>query len=205
MIEQQRKKTLIGLFCDDRNRMTNSSRKQHIVLILIGFMIGVMMMNFLVEAKSHDEFNNVDIGGEEGRRIVLLQPGREFISESIRPTPFYDEKVSEQKSSVRIYKLVNMKPHTQYELRISYPSYTPAVFSIDILSEEELENRIKMSKPSKHSRKLLNIEKIMFKLDGEDGKLLNRFALVSAKVEAPSTIDNTNSLIYYNIGKFVRY
>lgn len=212
MIEQPSKRwgnILIGQLShqqQQKEQFSVLSSRRILLLLLLGVWITMEAWIVCVEGRGNRdglEIPNInDVGS-----LALLKPGREIISESIKPTPFSSNLDQEKDGDVqyRIYKLIDMKPLTQYELRISYPAYTPALFSIEILSEKQFDGRVNWIKSPKHSRKLLNIEKVMFKLDREEfgNSLQIRYALVRAQVEAPSTFDNSNSLLYYNIGKFL--
>jgi hypothetical protein len=63
----------------------------------------------------------------------------------------YSEKISEDQ--IKHYELVNMQPNVLYDIRISYPAYTPADFTMKIFKQDT------------SGRQLLNIESVKFRTD----------------------------------------
>ncbi|CAA2993337.1 uncharacterized protein LOC111402439 isoform X1 [Olea europaea var. sylvestris] len=61
----------------------------------------------------------------------------------------------------RLYELKGLKPHTWYEVKISYPASIPSSFSLQ-LKRGSSDLGLNMG------RKLLNTEKLIFKTDGID-------------------------------------
>ncbi|KAL6524042.1 hypothetical protein OROMI_031137 [Orobanche minor] len=58
-----------------------------------------------------------------------------------------------------LYQLRGLRPHTRYEVKISYPASIPASFSLRL-------SRGTSDLGLNHGRKLLNTEKLIFKTDG---------------------------------------
>ncbi|XP_059640434.1 uncharacterized protein LOC132282699 isoform X3 [Cornus florida] len=61
----------------------------------------------------------------------------------------------------RLYQLEGLKPHTWYEVKISYPASIPSSFSLQL-------RRGNSDSGLKQRRKLLNTEKLIFKSDSMD-------------------------------------
>eukprot|EP00736_Rhodelphis_marinus_P010998 Rmarinus@m.8228 len=68
-----------------------------------------------------------------------------------------------------IYILVEMQADSEYELRISYPSWIPAEFEIDIFVEplSAMDSFVGEELRPQHGRKISNIEKVSFKTNEE--------------------------------------
>ncbi|KAL9320253.1 hypothetical protein ACSQ67_012092 [Phaseolus vulgaris] len=103
------------------------------------------------------------------------------------PTPCFGNKVEDKILKVgeelwretmplqggsRFYQLQGLKPHTWYEVKISYPASIPASFSIQL-------KRSKSDVMLNNNRRLLNTEKLIFKSNNSQ----EEFQLVLVTVE----------------------
>ncbi|XP_073283220.1 uncharacterized protein [Primulina huaijiensis] len=62
-------------------------------------------------------------------------------------------------NGARLYQLQGLRPHTWYEVKISYPASIPSAFTLQL-------SRGITDLTSNRGRKLLNTEKLIFKTDG---------------------------------------
>ncbi|KAL3650776.1 hypothetical protein CASFOL_007179 [Castilleja foliolosa] len=95
-----------------------------------------------------------------------------------------------------LYQLRGLRPHTWYEVKISYPASIPASFTLRLsrgISDTGLN----------HARKLLNTEKLIFKTDGmlsllEEGEM---YVLVNVEPEGIVAIpgEQEREYVMFNI------
>ncbi|XLR32985.1 hypothetical protein S83_060885 [Arachis hypogaea] len=113
-----------------------------------------------------DEDKILRVGEELERETLLLQGGSRF------------------------YQLENLRPHTWYEVKISYPASVPAIFSIQLLKSKLLVNS---------NRRLLNTEKLIFKSYGDEDK--HNILLVTVEPEGFPAIPHVQEreFIIFNI------
>ncbi|XP_024930368.1 uncharacterized protein LOC107420923 [Ziziphus jujuba] len=95
----------------------------------------------------------------------------------------------------RLYRLQGLKPHTWYEVKISYPASIPARFSLQ-LKRGELDLSLNLN------RRLLNTEKLIFKTESLD--LSNQggmYVLVNVEPEGVVAMRNVSErqFILFNI------
>jgi hypothetical protein len=83
--------------------------------------------------------------GNERQSVKSLIPNVLLANEEIIP-----------EVEVRRFRLTNLQPNSQYEVRISYPAYIPTEFFISFTTPK---------KPIQYTRSLLNIEKMTFQTD----------------------------------------
>ncbi|XP_018473493.2 uncharacterized protein LOC108844699 isoform X1 [Raphanus sativus] len=100
----------------------------------------------------------------------------------------------------RVYRLQGIKSSSWYEVKISYPAYIPALFSLQLLRNGETSLKLKQM------RRLLNTEKLIFKtesLEKVNDKEEGLYVLVAVEPEGIVAIPNfkERSFIIYNIGK----
>ncbi|CAM6085483.1 unnamed protein product [Calypogeia fissa] len=133
------------------------------VLVLSLMMVGWITKPSLTHAVSNSDFSELE--------VRALRLGQERIEETL---PF-------RGGGKCIYELMDMEEDHWYEVKISYPASTPALFSIDLLPEHDEDS-------SSLGRKLLNTEKIIFRVPkgpasqgGQDG--VKQRVLVSVKPE----------------------
>ncbi|MED6221737.1 hypothetical protein PIB30_057613 [Stylosanthes scabra] len=92
----------------------------------------------------------------------------------------------------RFYQLENLKPHTWYEVKISYPASIPAIFSIQL---QEDKSKLLLN----NNRRLLNTEKLIFKSYGDEDK--HNVLLVTVEPEGFPAIPHVQErqFIIFNI------
>lgn len=135
---------------------------------------------------------------------AVLHPGQEILSESI----YFRSDDEYWQGMDRIYELNGLLSHRKYEVRVSYPAYCPAMFSLKIIhSLSELDDDHSL----KPRRRLLNIEKMTFDLkepessaDDDDHHWIHkRFLIVRAEREAPSfQVSIQQTPILFNLGTY---
>ncbi|KHN43303.1 hypothetical protein glysoja_001886 [Glycine soja] len=91
------------------------------------------------------------------------------------------------------YQLQGLKPHTWYEVKISYPASIPASFSIQL-------KRNKSDVVLNNNRRLLNTEKLIFKTNSNQDEFL--LVLVTVEPEGfPAKLHVAErQFIIFNIG-----
>ncbi|CAL9240880.1 unnamed protein product [Arabidopsis halleri] len=106
-------------------------------------------------------------------------------------------------SGSRVYKLEGLKSNSCYEVKISYPASIPARFSLKLLKNREMGLKLNQM------RRLLNTEKLMFKVESleEVNNKAGLNVLVTVEPEGIVAIPNSKerSFIIYNIGKLLHY
>ncbi|KAG7587266.1 hypothetical protein ISN45_Aa02g024810 [Arabidopsis thaliana x Arabidopsis arenosa] len=100
-------------------------------------------------------------------------------------------------SGSRVYKLEGLKSNSCYEVKISYPASIPARFSLKLLKNREMGLKLNQM------RRLLNTEKLMFKVESleEVNNKAGLNVLVTVEPEGIVAIPNSKerSFIIYNI------
>ncbi|CAA2976261.1 uncharacterized protein LOC111402439 isoform X1 [Olea europaea subsp. europaea] len=97
----------------------------------------------------------------------------------------------------RLYELKGLKPHTWYEVKISYPASIPSSFSLQ-LKRGSSDLGLNMG------RKLLNTEKLIFKTDGIDSFSDQQGLHVMVNVEPEGVVaipgKQERKFVIFNIG-----
>eukprot|EP00976_Prorocentrum_cordatum_P099962 1192043-Prorocentrum_minimum.AAC.3 len=75
-------------------------------------------------------------------------------------------------SSSRRYRLDNLRQATSYEVRVSYPAMMPSEIFISLVSEDGV------SLTAHHARRLLNVEKLIFRTDNSAATVRGKVPLV---------------------------
>ncbi|KAG2388639.1 hypothetical protein C9374_000078 [Naegleria lovaniensis] len=113
---------------------------------------------------------------------AVLHPGQEILSERI-----YFHRDDYWQGEDVLYELNGLHSHRKYEVRVSYPAYCPAVFSLKII--HTLSELLHHPSLPPQRRRLLNIEKMTFEeppSSSTEDFLHKRFLIIHAEREAPS-------------------
>ncbi|KAL1310276.1 hypothetical protein HN51_052916 [Arachis hypogaea] len=149
--------------------MSSSSSTHHIYMCNMFILLCILQIIIKGPALcfgNMDEDKILRVGEELERETLLLQGGSRF------------------------YQLENLRPHTWYEVKISYPASVPAIFSIQLLKSKLLVNS---------NRRLLNTEKLIFKSYGDEDK--HNILLVTVEPEGFPAIPHVQEreFIIFNI------
>ncbi|KAM9985003.1 hypothetical protein ACTFIY_009440 [Dictyostelium cf. discoideum] len=151
------------------------NNKQILKNILITFFI-IVNCKFLNALQDQTKINSKDscftyIPKSVSEKVTLLKPDlgglRDVVIKSI-PEQFSSNNINN--NNTLYFLLKDLKPNTQYALRISYPASSPTDYRIKFfdnpLITTEVLNKFKLNQDEKpKSRDLLNTEIIKFKTD----------------------------------------
>ncbi|KAL9645857.1 hypothetical protein ABK040_003587 [Willaertia magna] len=176
-----------------------------VTVIIICLFSGIMFVQAfsMLNGRKLQQLNNKEeIIEDKDDDITKLQVGKELRGEIIHLNSNNNYNTVE-----KLYEIIGLtNTGKKYEVRISYPSFMPAIFNIHLLSEREvLERRKRIERNGKKPyRTLMNVEKIIFResnqLKGEVNNNNKRFVLVEVKRESISfRSDIQNEDISYNI------
>ncbi|KXJ28223.1 hypothetical protein AC249_AIPGENE5867 [Exaiptasia diaphana] len=115
-------------------------------------------------------------------RSLTSENIRRLVPEQLQPNEYLSHNES------RIYWLTNLEHECDYELRISYPATIPTTFLLELTSPINY-------LPGHQGRKLLNIEKMIFKNSKSD-----QYAKVTAiRTGLPWNSAKLKDRVYFNI------
>ena len=159
-----------GCLCDPR---TLATMRTFLTLILG---VVVFFFFFLTSSSSSSSLSSLsslssDFDVEKNVLGDIDENGKPIVSLTITPAKrhLYDQFVKYDDSDGNVYILENLEVDKRYELRASYSAKTPGKVSVVLLEgegkgeEEESESRLR-----RRSRKLLDVEKIAFKVSNYD-------------------------------------
>jgi hypothetical protein len=162
----------------ERKRENDGKKRRHVGLFLLPTnsatmrtfltFIRVIVFFFLSSSSLSSSSSDFDVEKNVGD---IDENGKPINSLTITPAKrhLYDQFVKYDDSDGNVYILENLEVDKRYELRASYSAKTPGKVSVVLLEgegkgeEEESESRLR-----RRSRKLLDVEKIAFKVSNYD-------------------------------------
>ena len=155
-----KKRRHVGLFLLPTNSATMRTFLTFIRVIVFFFLCSSSSLSS--SSSDFDVEKNVGDIDENGKPInsLTITPAKRHL---------YDQFVKYDDSDGNVYILENLEVDKRYELRASYSAKTPGKVSVVLLEgegkgeEEESESRLR-----RRSRKLLDVEKIAFKVSNYD-------------------------------------
>ena len=129
--------------------------------------IRVIVFFFLTSSSLSSSSSDFDVEKNVGD---IDENGKPINSLTITPAKrhLYDQFVKYDDSDGNVYILENLEVDKRYELRASYSAKTPGKVSVVLLEEGKGEEEESESRLRRRSRKLLDVEKIAFKVSNYD-------------------------------------
>ena len=200
----------------ERKRENDGKKRRHVGLFLLPTnsatmrtfltFIRVIVFFFLSSSSLSSSSSDFDVEKNVGD---IDENGKPIISLTITPAKrhLYDQFVKYDDSDGNVYILENLEVDKRYELRASYSAKTPGKVSVVLLEgegkgeeEESDESRLR-----RRSRKLLDVEKIAFKVSNYDesnsneGGTTRLFFSSSSSSSSSSSVDTTKRRAYARV------
>jgi hypothetical protein len=201
----------------ERKRENDGKKRRHVGLFLLPTnsatmrtfltFIRVIVFFFLSSSSLSSSSSDFDVEKNVGD---IDENGKPINSLTITPAKrhLYDQFVKYDDSDGNVYILENLEVDKRYELRASYSAKTPGKVSIVLLEggegkgeeEESDESRLR-----RRSRKLLDVEKIAFKVSNYDesnsneGGTTRLFFSSSSSSSSSSSVDTTKRRAYARV------
>ena len=199
----------------ERKRENDGKKRRHVGLFLLPTnsatmrtfltFIRVIVFFFLSSSSLSSSSSDFDVEKNVGD---IDENGKPINSLTITPAKrhLYDQFVKYDDSDGNVYILENLEVDKRYELRASYSAKTPGKVSVVLLEgegkgeEEESESRLR-----RRSRKLLDVEKIAFKVSNYDesnsneGGTTRLFFSSSSSSSSSSSVDTTKRRAYARV------
>ena len=201
----------------ERKRENDGKKRRHVGLFLLPTnsatmrtfltFIRVIVFFFLSSSSLSSSSSDFDVEKNVGD---IDENGKPIVSLTITPAKrhLYDQFVKYDDVNGNVYILEDLEVDKRYELRASYSAKTPGKVSIVLLEggegkgeeEESDESRLR-----RRSRKLLDVEKIAFKVSNYDesnsneGGTTRLFFSSSSSSSSSSSVDTTKRRAYARV------